>query len=102
MLVVLIGELHGHAAAERVADDGDAFVAQVLQKVAQPAGERAERVVRARLVRLAVAEQVRSDDVRVLGKPGITGSHVALLLVIPWTSSRTGREGSPATRHATR
>ena len=58
----LVGELHRDAAAERVADDGRALVAERERDVAEPARKRAERVVAARLRRLAVAEQVGGED----------------------------------------
>ena len=43
----LVGELHRDAAAERVADQGRALVAEGEQQVAQAGGEAAERVVAA-------------------------------------------------------
>ncbi len=55
----LIGELHRDPAAERVADDGRAVVAESHHRVAYGARVGAERVVATRLGRLAVAEQVR-------------------------------------------
>ena len=55
---MLIDELHRHPAAERMADDGRLRDAQLVEEVAQPHRERAERVVAAGLRRLAVAEQV--------------------------------------------
>ena len=54
----LVGELHRDPAAERVADDGRAVVPEREHQVAHAAGVGAERVVAARLGRLAVAEQV--------------------------------------------
>ncbi len=65
---MLVGELHRHAAAEGVPDDGDAADVEHGEEVAQSAGERAERVVAHRLGRLAVAEQVGSDHVVALGE----------------------------------
>ena len=58
----LVGHLHRHAAAERVADDRAAVVAERAEEVANAAGVGAERVVAARLRRFAVAEQVGRDD----------------------------------------
>ena len=49
-LRVLVGELHGDAAAERVADDGRAVVAEDIEQVAQPAGGGAQRVVAGRRI----------------------------------------------------
>ena len=65
---MLVGELHRHAAAEGMPDDGDAADVEHGEEVAQSAGERAERVVAHRLGRLAMAEQVGSDDVVSLGQ----------------------------------
>ena len=57
----LVGQLHRDAAAERVADDRRAVVADRAHQVADAAGVGAERVVAARLGGVAVAEQVRRD-----------------------------------------
>ena len=64
----LVGELHRHAAAEGVARDAHAVVAEGGDEVAQPAGVRAERVVAARLGRAAVPEEVGREDVVVAGQ----------------------------------
>ena len=64
----LVGELHRDAAAERVARDADAVVAEGGDEVAQPAGVGAERVVAARLGRAPVAEEVGREDVVVAGQ----------------------------------
>ena len=64
----LVGELHRDPAAERVADDRRAVVAERDHRVADGARVGAERVVAARLGRLAVAEQVRRQDVMVGGE----------------------------------
>ena len=79
---MLVEELHGHAAPERVADDRGLRDAQFIEEVAQRDRERAERVVAARFGRLAVAEQVGSDHsvlLRQLGQhrpPGLgTAGH---------------------------
>lgn len=71
---VLVRELHRHAAAERVPDDGGTGHVDRGQEVAQPAGERAERIVAHRFRRLAVAEQVGCDHVVVLGEPRVDGA----------------------------
>ena len=68
MLGELVGELHGHAAAERVPDEGRALVPQRQQQVADPARVGAQRVVPAGLGRLAVPEQVGGDDGEALGQ----------------------------------
>ena len=65
----LVGELHRDAAAERVADDRRALVPERDEQVAHAAGERAERVVAARLGRRAVAEQVGGDHRVALAEP---------------------------------
>ena len=62
----LVGELHRDPAAERVADDRRAVVAEGDHRVADGARVGAERVVAARLRRLAVAEQVGREH-RVVG-----------------------------------
>ena len=87
----LVGELHRHAAAERVADDRDAVVAERGQQVAGAAGVGAERVVAARRGRRAVAEQVGRDQrevlARVARRPAPTSREE---FAIPCRSSRTG------------
>jgi hypothetical protein len=67
-LGVLVGELHRHAPAQRVPDDGRALDADQLQQVAHAAGEGPQRVVAARLGRGSVAEEVRRDDVVGVGQ----------------------------------
>ena len=57
-----------HAAAERVADDRRVRVAERADQVANTARVGAERVVAARLRRVAVAEQVRRHHRVVLGE----------------------------------
>ncbi len=81
---MLIGELHRHAAAERVADDRGARHLEQREQVAQPAGVRAGRVVAERFGRLAVTEEVGRDHVVVDGearhhripRPGVPGEPV--------------------------
>ena len=58
----LVGELHRDPAAQRVADDRRALVAESDHRVADGARVGAERVVAARLGRLAVAEQVGREN----------------------------------------
>ena len=65
---VLVGELHGHPAAERMPDHRGAAVSQRDQYVAHAGSVSAQRVVAARLGRLAVAEQIRGHDGVVLGQ----------------------------------
>ena len=69
----LVGELHGHAAAERMADDGDAFDVQNAKQVAHAVGVGRDRIVRPRLVRLAVAQQIGGDDGKPLREFGLHG-----------------------------
>ena len=93
----LVGELHGDAAAQRVADDRRPLVAERDEQVAHAAGVGAERVVAAWLGRLAVAEQVGREHGEAIGQL----RHDALprrasVAVIPWTSTITGP--SPAWR----
>ena len=57
----LVGELHRHPAAEAVPDDGDLVDAEHGEQVAHAVGVAADAVVGARLVGLAVAEQVGRD-----------------------------------------
>ena len=64
----LVGELHGDAAAEAVADDRGALVAEHAEEVADAGGVGAEAVVAARLGALAVAEQVGRDHGVALGE----------------------------------
>ena len=91
MLGELVGELHRHAAAERVPDERRALVPEREQQVADPAGVGAQRVVAAGLGRLAVAEQVGGDDGEALGQVRAARcAHVADVDVIPWTSTSAG------------
>jgi hypothetical protein len=69
-LGVLIGELHRHAAAQRVPDDRGALDTDQLQQVAYSAGEGPQRVVAAGLGRGAMAQEVGRDDVVGLGQRG--------------------------------
>ena len=64
----LVGELHGDAAAEAVADDGGALVAEHAEQVADARRVGAEAVVAAGLGALAVAEQVGGDHGVALGE----------------------------------
>ena len=64
----LVRELHRDAAAERVADDGRALELETHHQVADARGERAQRVVAARLGGLSVTEQVRRHHGVVLGE----------------------------------
>ena len=58
----LVGELHGDAAAERMADDRHALVPERRDDVTGAAGVRAERVVAARCRGLPVAQEVGCDQ----------------------------------------
>ena len=58
---MLIGELHRHAATERLADHRHRRDAQRAEQVAQPTRVRAEAVVAERLRRLPMAEKVGSE-----------------------------------------
>src|SRR5664279_4207839 len=57
----LVGELQRHATAERVADQDAALLAEVVEQVAQAAGEGPEAVVAAVLAGVAVTRQVDGD-----------------------------------------
>ena len=57
----LVGELEGDAAAEAVADQRRALVAEGDHQVAQPARQAAEAVVAAARLRFAVAGEIRRD-----------------------------------------
>ena len=72
----LVGELHGDAAAEAVPDHRHPVDARARQQVAHPVGVTAERVVGSRLVRCAVAEQIRRDDGESAGELSMTGDQV--------------------------
>ena len=69
-LGVLVGQLHGHASAERVPDHCDRSDLEQREKVAQPTGERAEGVVAHRLRRFAVPDQVGRQNREVLRQAG--------------------------------
>ena len=97
----LVGELHRDPAAERVADDRRAVVAEGDDRVADGARVGAERVVAARLRRLAVSEQVRGERPRwPSASCSIAGSHCSERPVIPWMRTISGP--SPRRRKQTR
>ena len=98
---MLVDELHGHAAAERLADDRRARNTQLVEQVTQPHRERAERVVAPGLGGLTVPQQVGRDDAVFLATAG--GSPPATspeLPAIPWISSNVSP--LPTSRYATR
>ena len=64
----LVGELHGHAAAQRVPDERGSLMPERHQEITDPARVGAQRVVPAGLGRLTVAEQIGSDDGEALGQ----------------------------------
>ena len=66
----LVGELHGHAAAEAVTHDRGPLVAEHAQEVSDPRRVGAEAVVTSRLRRLAVSQQVGRDHREPLGQQG--------------------------------
>ena len=68
-LGVLIGELHRHAAAQRVADHRHAIDAEHAQQIAHGVGVGGDRVVGARLVGAPMAEQVGRDHRVVAREP---------------------------------
>ena len=96
----LVGELHRDPAAERVADDRRPVVAERDHRVADGARVGAERVVAARLGRLAVAQQVGRQHLVVAARCSIAGSHWSERPVIPWMRTISGP--SPAVRKQTR
>ncbi len=79
----LVGELHCHPAAERMAHDGDPLDFEHAEQVAHPVGVRRDRVVGARLVGLPVAQQVGGDDREPLRELGLDGFQVVELSPIP-------------------
>ena len=66
----LVGELHGHTAAERVADERRALVPEDEQQVAEQGRVGAQRIVAGRLRRLPVAEKIRREDREPAGQAG--------------------------------
>ena len=58
----LVGELHGDTAAEAVPDDGHLVDAEDREQVSHTVRVAAQAVVGARLVRLAVPEEIGRDD----------------------------------------
>src|SRR6185436_4553899 len=66
----LVRELHRNAAAERLTDQRRALVTQREHEVTNPARERPERVVAARLLGFAVAGEVGRDHREVLRERG--------------------------------
>lgn len=73
-LRVLVGQLLGDPATERVTDDGDALDVEHAQQVAHPVGVTANRVVTPGLVRQAVPEQIGHDHSMGAGEPREDGS----------------------------
>src|SRR3954454_19784546 len=65
----LVGELHDHAAAERVPHERRPLDIESLDKVAQPTCKGPDRVVSAQPSRRAMAGQVGGDHVEALGEP---------------------------------
>src|SRR4051794_9829995 len=61
-LGVLVGELHGDAAAERVAGEGRPLELERAHEVAQHVGHAAQRVVAGALGRAAMAGEVDGED----------------------------------------
>src|SRR6185436_15905401 len=59
---MLVDELHGHAAAERLTDDRRPRYSQLVEQVTEPHRERSERVVAAGLVGLTMSQKVGRDD----------------------------------------
>ena len=96
----LVGELHRDAAAERVADDRRAVVAERDHRVADGARVCAERVVAARLGRLAVAQQIGREHLWSAARCSIAGSHWSERPVIPWIRTISGP--SPSLRGSRR
>ena len=96
----LVGELHRDAAAERVADDRRALVAEREQQVADEARERAERVVAASASPSA-PWPIRSGAITVwrAASAGMTGAQQSELDVMPWI--RTSGGPSPSVRKQT-
>ena len=67
----LVGELHRDATAERMPDHGDPLDVEHAEQVPHAVGVGGDGVVGARLVGLAVAEQVGRDDGESLGERGL-------------------------------
>ncbi len=67
-LGMLVCELHGHSAAQRLTDHSGPGDSQDPQQVAQPRSEGAQGVVALGFGRLAVAEQVGGDDIVMAGQ----------------------------------
>ena len=95
-LRVLVGQLHGDPAAERLADHGCPLDLEDGQQVAQTAGVGAEGVVPERLGRFAMPDQVGGDDGEVACQQRHHLGPRRELPAMPWTRSSTGP--SPARR----
>ena len=67
----LVGELHRHPAAERMADDGHPLDVEYGKQVAHPVGIAGDRVVGARFVGAPVTEQIGGDDRESLSELGL-------------------------------
>ena len=81
-------------------DDRDPFDVEDAEQIAHPVRVGGDGVVGARLVGLAVAEQVGGDDGEPLRERGLHVLHVVELSPMPWISSIAGPE--PAIRNARR
>ena len=58
---MLVGELHGDPAAERLADDGCPIDVEDFEKITDPTGERTQRVIPDGLFGQTVTHEIRRD-----------------------------------------
>jgi len=88
----LVGELHRHAAAERMTDHRDSLDIEDRKQVSHPVGVRRDRVVRPRLIRLPWPSKSTATTVNRCASLDCTVVQVVELSPIPWISRITGPE----------
>ena len=91
----LVGELHRDAAAERVADQGGALVAEREQQVAQAGGEVAQRVVAGPPPDRPWPGRSGAMTVWWRASGSSTSRQFSELPAMPWISSSTGPSPPP-------
>ena len=65
---MLIGELHGYSATERLANDSCPVDVEDFEQISDPVGEGPQRVIPDRLFGLTVTHEVRRDHSEAIGQ----------------------------------
>jgi hypothetical protein len=97
---MLIGELHGHTATERVTHHRRPADAEFIEQITQRYRERTQRIVTARLGRFTCPNKSGATTRYFFDNWGNTARQVAELPAIPWINSSASP--APASRYATR